>query len=519
MRSSTRVAANTGFLYVKMIISAFIALYSTRLVLEALGISDYGIFSLVAGVIALLSFLNTAMTISTQRYLSFYKGAGDESKLKTIFSTSVILHLIIGIAVVLVIEIVGLFLFNGALKIPADRLGTAKIVFHFMAVSTFFTINAVPYDASINAHENMFFDAFVGIFESFIKLGVAIWLQYTKFDRLILYGLMFASVTIFIRIIKSSYCSWKYSECRIKRPLQVNQELIKEMISFAGWNLFGSFCSILRSQGLAVVLNLFFGILVNAAYSIAQQVNSQLISFSTNMLKALNPQIMKSEGGGDRSRMLRLSMLACKMSFYILSFFAVPFVLEMPYILDLWLKEVPDFAVVFCRLYIVLSMLQLMTYPLGTAIQSVGRIKYFQIIVGSLLILNVPLAFVLLKLGLPPYSVLIGGILLECVAGVIRMWLAHRIAGLTLIVYFKTTLFPSAISVLSSAVIALIPCLLMEESLLRFVITLLTSTMSLLFFARFVVLSDDENQKIKDIFLTFYSKARSAIGFAGINKA
>src|SRR5450759_4902156 len=206
MKPANRVIFNTGFLYGKMLITMIIAFYSTRLVLNALGTTDYGVFSLVGGVIAMLSFLNAAMTTSTQRYLSFYIGASNNQKLKSIFSSSVLLHLIIGLIVVLVLESGGIFLFHKVLHIPAERIDTAKVVFHFMVISTFFTINAVPYDAAIITHENFLFDALLGIIESLFKLGIAIWLNYVVIDKLIIYGFLIALLTIFIRIIKSVYC-------------------------------------------------------------------------------------------------------------------------------------------------------------------------------------------------------------------------------------------------------------------------------------------------------------------------
>lgn len=511
MESSTRVAVNTGLLYGKMVITTLIALYSTRLVLNALGVTDYGIYSLVAGVIALLAFLNMAMAISTQRYMSYYQGVGEFERLKSIFNTSIVLHLVIGVLVVILIEVAGFFIFDGVLKIPPERIRVAKMVYHFMALSTFFTINAVPYDATIIAHENMLFDAVSGVLESFLKLGIALWLLVAKSDRLIIYGAATAALTIIMRIIKSSYCHWKYPECKVNISEGFKSEGFHEMVAFAGWNLFGSFCAILRNQGLAVVLNFFFGIILNAAYSIAQQVNSHLIAFATNMLKSLNPQIMKSEGSGDRPRMLRLAMLACKMAFVLLCFFAIPFIIEMPYILKIWLKTVPENAAILTQLYILLSLVQLLTYPLGTAVQSVGKIKSFQLIVGFLLLFNIPLAFLLMKLGLPPYFVLIGAIFLDVVAGAARIWIAHKVAGLSVSEYLKTVLIPCFLMMIVASLITMIPRTLIDEGFLRLGISLITSTLSLILLAKFLVLSDDENQKIADIIHTFYTKTKGTI--------
>lgn len=508
MLPAKRVIINTGFLYGKMVITIFISLYSTRLILNALGVADYGIFNLVGGVIAMLSFINGAMIIATQRYLSFYLGAGEEHKLKFVFNSSVLLHLVISIIIVILLEIGGFFLFDGGLNIPADRIGTAWIVFHFMVVSTFFTINAVPYDASINTHENMLFDALLGIFESVLKLGIAIWLVYTDVDKLILFGLLTAVLTIIIRILKSIYCSRKYQECRIHFKSNIQIALLKEMLSFAGWNLFGLFVSVLRSQGMAILLNLFYGIIVNAAYGIANQVNANISSFSLNMIRAIVPQIAKSEGSGNRERALRLSVLACKMSFFLLAFFAIPIIIEMPFILDIWLKTVPENTIIFCRLILIWVLMQQSTYGLIAAIQSVGKIKNYQIVVGVFQLFNLPLAYACIKFGLPAYSVFVSTILLELVAGSLIIWFAHKIAGLNVKDFLIKTLISSMVSAVIAASLALLIRFSLQAGFFRAVLVGITTSLSLILLGKYIVLTSLENEKVKEILLSFYFSVR-----------
>jgi O-antigen/teichoic acid export membrane protein len=508
MKSATRVVRNTGFLYGKMVITIFISLYSTRLILNALGAVDYGIFTLVGGVISMLSFINGAMIIATQRYLSISLGANDMQKLKSVFSSSVILHLIIGFLIVLLLEIGGLFLFNGYLNIPPERVATAKIIFHFMVISTFFTINAVPYDASINTHENMFFDALSGIFESLMKLGIAIWLIYSHSDKLILYGSMMAGLTILIRIIKSIYCYRKYEECRVRVMSHIDVVLLKEMVSFAGWNMFGFFCSVLKNQGMAILLNLFFGIIVNAAYGIANQVNSNIKAFSSNMIRAIMPQITKSEGSGDRERMLRLSVFASKMSFFLLAFFAIPIIAEMPFVLKIWLKTVPENAVIFCQLILVLSLFYQITVGTMTAVTSVGNIKSFQIAVGALEIFNLPVAYALVKFGLPAYFVFIGSIVLEIFAGGIRVWFAHKIAGLDIRDFLIKTWVYSISSAIIAAILAFLLRFVLPEGFLRAILVGITTTLSIVLLLRYFVLTSSENDNINAMIMSVYNKIR-----------
>ncbi len=509
MQPANKVVINTGFLYGKMLITILISLYSTRLVLSALGATDYGVFNLVGGVVAMLSFLNGAMATATQRYMSFSLGEGDKEKLKSIFSSSVVLHLFIGIIIVILLEFAGLFLFHGILKIPVDRINTAKIVFQFMVVSTFFTINAVPYDATISSHENFLFDSLTGILESIIKLTIAILLLYTSLDKLILYGLLMAVLTILIRVIKSVYCYSNYEECPTRIRSYINTRLTKEMLSFAGWNLFGSFCTIARNQGLAIVLNQFFGVVINATYAIANQVNSNLLLFSSNMLRSINPQIVKSEGGGDRQRMLRLTALACKSSFFLLAFLAIPIVFEMQFLLRIWLKTVPENTIIFCQLMILLTLILLMTAGLNLLIQAVGRIKMSQTVTGSLLILNVPLSWLLLKLGYPAYSVLVGSIFLEIIAGGSRIWFANYLAGLDVRYFLFKNIVGSLITVILAVLFALIPRVLLSEGILRVVLTTLTSTFSLIILGKYIALTTNEIKIIRELIRTFYLKVKN----------
>ncbi|MEI6047784.1 MAG: hypothetical protein WCS03_02710 [Bacteroidota bacterium] len=510
MQSAKKVFKNTIFLYGKMVITICISLYSTRLILNALGVIDYGIFTLVGGVIAMLSFINGSMIIATQRFLSISIGAKDNIKLKSVFKSSVILHLIIGLSIVTLLEIGGIFLFNGGLNIPADRVSTAKIIFHFMVVSTFFTINAVPYDASINSHENMLFDALSGIFESVLKLGIAILLIYTEVDKLILYGLLTASLTIIIRFIKSFYCYRKYEECRIRNMSNIDVGLLKEMVSFAGWSVFGLFCSVLKSQGLAILLNLFYGIVVNAAYGIANTVNSNIKAFSSNMIRAIMPQITKSEGSGDRERMLKLSVLASKMSFFLLAFFAVPIIIEMPFILKIWLKTIPENAIIFCRLILVLSLMYQITIGTMTSVTSVGNIRAFQLAVGAFEIFNLPLAYILIKIGLPAYSVFAGLIFMEFFAGYIRLWFANKIAGLNIKDFLIKTWLYSILSALIAATFALLLRYSLQEGFARAILVGITTTISLIMAGRFIVLTSEENSKIRELILSVINKSKKS---------
>lgn len=505
MQAANRVVLNTGFLYGKMLISMFIALYATRLVLNALGVEDYGIFNLVSGIVAMLSFLNSSMTMSTQRYMSFFLGAGDEQKLKTAFNSSVWLHLAIGIVVVGLLEIAGFYLFSNVLNIPAARLPAARLIFHFMALSAFFTIISVPYDAIINTHENMFLVAVLGILESVVKLGIAIYLQYVASDKLILYGAVLALLTVALLLAKRVYCALKYKESKMS-VRDFDRQLLKEMFAYSGWGMVGASGVIAKTQGVAMILNVFFGAVINAAFAIANQVNAQLSFFAVTMLQSLNPQLVKSEGSGNRERMIMLSMMACKFSFYLMAFFAIPALIEMPFILKLWLNNIPEHTVIFCRLIIVASLAYQLSAGLQMAVHAVGRIGKYQVIMSILLLLNLPGAYFLLKAGWPPASVLVLSIFIECVITAYRMFAAKRHTGMSVPVFLRRVVLNAMLPVTLAGLAGMVPYYLMEEGFVRLLITGMISSLMLIGTIRFIGLSPYELEKLEGIIFKVIAK-------------
>lgn len=484
MNAANRVAANTLILYGRMLLTMGITLYSTRLVLNALGSTDYGIYNLVAGIIVMLSFLNTAMATSSQRYLSFHQGRKDLQKQKEVFTNSFFLHIVIGILIVIGLETAGLFLFDGFLNIPADRIESARIIYHYMAITVFFTVITVPFNGLLTAHENMLWVAFVNIVETLLKLGIALFLYTLSSDRLVVYGILTASIVVVSFIMYSVFCFKKYPECTFKGVMKPEAGFVKELAGFAGWNLFGALCSMGRNQGLALILNLFFGAVINAAYGIANQVNSQLLFLSRTMLRALNPQIMKSEGAGDRARVIKLSVMASKFSFFLLSAIGLPVIFEMKDILEFWLGEVPDYTVIFCQLIIIGAIINQLSVGLQSAILAVGDIKFYHIMIGSVMLLNLPLSYVILNyFNAPPYIVLVTYVIIESIASVLRVYIAEKKASFT----FHTFLNKIVLRVILPLIIMLIGNFLFITSFhfyLRFLVTIVFSSIvySLLFY-------------------------------------
>ncbi|TRZ46028.1 oligosaccharide flippase family protein [Robertkochia solimangrovi] len=436
MDAANRVALNTFILYGRMLLTMGISLYSTRLVLNALGSTDYGIYNLVAGVIVMLTFLNSAMATSTQRYLSFHQTHSEIGKLRQVFTNSFFLHILIGVILVLFLELGGLFLFNGFLNIPENRISSARIIYHYMAVTVFFTVISVPFQGLLIAHENMFWVAIINITESILKLIIALSLFWVVADKLVVFGILTASVIIISLLLNMIYCLRKYPECTFSGVFKPQKMMIKELGKFAGWNMFGALCGLSRVEGTTILLNLFFGAVINAAYAIANQVGTQLLFFSQTMLRALNPQIMKSEGIGDRERTLRLSMMASKFGFFLISIFAIPVIFQMTSILHFWLKEVPPYTVIFCQLVLIGAMTNQLTIGLQSAIQASGDIKFYQLIVGGTILLNLPLSYILLRyLKQDAYIILAVYISIELVACTFRLIILNKKMGLSIIEY------------------------------------------------------------------------------------
>ena len=384
--TANRVIKNTSYLYIKMGITMFISLYITRLILNSLGASDFGIFNIVGGAISMLAFLNGSMAATTQRFMSYAEGENNESKKIVIFNSSIVLHLIIALFVGVLLEICAFFLFDGVLNIPENRISSAKIIYHCAVLSTIFTILTVPYDAVINAHENMLYYAAVGVFESFLKLATAFIVVYTLSDKLIVYGIFTAITTLIIRLVMRIYCIRHYPECRLSLRNTVDVGILKEMTIFAGWNALSSILGVLSQYGVGVVLNHFFGTIVNAAQGIANQVSGQVGALSTNAIKAINPVIVKSAGAHDEAMLYRSTILGSKALFFIMSICFLPILANLEPILKLWLVNIPKYTLIFIQLYFTVNLIDTLSICQTTAINGVGKIKGYSL---AMTIINV----------------------------------------------------------------------------------------------------------------------------------
>lgn len=509
MSTANRVIKNTGFLYAKMGLTMFISLYTTRLILSALGASDFGIFNIVGGAIAMLGFLNAAMASATQRFMSYSEGEGNKEKQKKIFNISFILHIAIAIVMGIVLLIAGWFFFNGILNIAPERMYAAKVVYGSLIVSTIFTVITVPYDAVLNAHENMLYFSIVGVVESLLKLGAATVAVYMMGDKLVLYGISMACIPLIIMAIMQFYCHKQYTECSIAPHKYWDKRLMKEMSRFAGWNLLGAAGGMISQYGLSIVLNNFFGVILNASQGIANQISGQLMAFSNTMIKAVNPVIAKSEGGGNRQMMLNISLIGAKFSFLLLAFVSIPFIIETPYILQIWLKNVPDWAVIFTRLQLSRSLIEQYTVLLGSAIAAQGDIKIFTLLRSILNIIPILLTYLFFYYGFPPYYlyitwILAGGIL----GGALSLYFTKKKCGLKYIEFFKIVFIPSSGVSILMLLLGTIPLFFMMSSIERLLFVCAITSITFILALFFVFLSKQERTWMVSLIISLKNKVK-----------
>lgn len=378
MSTSQRVVKNTVFLYIRTIVSLFVSVFTTRILLQGLGASDYGLYNVVGGAIAMLGFLSSSMSSTTQRFLSFAEGAGDEEKTGKYFNNSILIHNGLAILMVAIFAVAALFFFNGILNIPEERFSTAIVIYICMLISTVFSITIAPYDAEINAHENMLFYSITGILDVLFKLAIAIAVLYFPNDKLIFYAILMAVESFVLRLICQIYCRIHYKECRhVNLRANYDKQIIKEMTSFAGWNLVNVATGMLSLYGMNIVVNHYFGTTVNAAMGIATQLSGVMMGLSMNMIKAISPVLVKSEGGNQHQRMLEISYVSCKFSYLLFAFFGIPVLIFVSKVLSVWLKDVPEWTESFCVLLIIATLVEQLTVVLYQSILAGGNIKHY----------------------------------------------------------------------------------------------------------------------------------------------
>lgn len=504
--TNRRIAKNTFLLYVRMLFTMAVSLYTSRVVLNVLGVEDYGLYNVVGGFVAMFSFFNGAMAAATQRYLNFELGRGDASRLLQVFCTSVNIHAIISFLVLLLSETVGLWFVYTYLNIPADRFSAALWVYQASVLSSIVMVMSIPYNAAIIAHERMGAFAYISVLEVVLKLLIVYLLVVYDIDKLKLYAVLMLLVQVLICLIYCRYGNKHFTETRYR--LVWNGSLFKEMTGFAGWSLFGNIAAVAFTQGLNVLLNMFFGPAINAARGIAVQVQNAIKGFCVNFQTALNPQITKSYASGDMDYMYGLVFTSSKFSYYLLLLLSMPVILETQVILQWWLGIVPEHTVAFVRLILVISMVDSLANPLIQAASATGRIRKYQSVVGTMLIMILPISYVALKLNSSPEGVFVVQFLVFCVALFVRLWMLRSLIGLSLRAYCRKAVLPMASVTVASAVVPLTVYLLMQPSLLRFLLVCAVSLVSVVVTVYCLGLASNERVFIRERLKVLKNKFR-----------
>ena len=442
-----RIAKNTVLLYIRMIVIMIITLYTSRVILKALGFEDYGLYNVVAGVVLMMSFLKSSMSHSTQRFLSYEMGRENYDNLKKVFSICFTTHCLIALVLLILAETLGLWFLNTQINIPEGREIAANWVYQFSVVSLCITIISVPYSADIIAHEEMGYFAFLSILDAVLKLGFAFVIMYVSFDKLVFYGFLMMLVPVINIFLKWIYCHRRHSETHYK--FFWDKEMFKKVFNFSGWTIWGQLAIVGSNYGTNVLVNIFHSVTANAAMGVGQQVNHALTGLITNFQTAFKPQITKSYAAGDFKYLTTLTNYAAKISFYLFFIVTLPLLLNIDVVLELWLDKVPQYANAFCVIFIIASACNAMSAPLYMNVFSTGRIRGYEIAMSVAYIIELFIVYAIFKLDYPVVTGVAMKAALNFVVIFIRMAYAHKeVESFSGRNYLKNVFFPLMLSVI-----------------------------------------------------------------------
>lgn len=481
-------------LYFRQILIMLVSLYTVRVVLSVLGTEDYGIYNVVAGVVVMFGFISTTMATASQRYFSYAMGQGDIDGLNRLFGITLTIYLILIVAVVVLAETVGLWFVSEKLVVPDERLLAAKWVYHFSIASFVVNLFTAPYMAAIIAHEDMTVYAWASIIEAVLKLVVVLALKVLTFDKLSLYGALLFVVACINTVVYRIYCRRKYPECLSK--IVWDSKMIKEMLSFSGWNLFGSAVGVFNWQLVGIVLNQFCGATVNAARALSLQINSAVSSFSSNFSMATRPQIIKYYAANQKKETDTLVFRSCKMTYFLTQVFTLPLIAEMPAVLTIWLKNVPEYTIIFSQLALVDALITSVSFPLMTLAQATGKIKRYQGVVGGVLLCNLPAAYIILRLGFAPWVIAVGQVVITIIATFLRFMIVSRIANFSLRQFILKVIFPLVSATLFSCLVPFLFLYFFEPSILRMVCNIICTVIICVVSVFFLALDKNERRAI-----------------------
>ncbi len=475
MKPSQRIVFNTAATYTRSIITVALSLFSSRWIFNGLGQTDYGIFSVVGSLIIFVVFFNSLMATSTGRHYAFAVGQGNTEEVNRWFNAAVSIHLCFAVILTIMGWPIGEYFIAHVLNIPAERLATSLSVFRVSLISAFVGMIAVPFTAMFTAKQRIAELAAWGLLQTLLIFMLAWWLKYVTHDKLLFYAICMVAILLFVQLIQISRAICVFNECNIDRGKWFDKKRTREIVSFAGWNLIGNLGGMLRDQGTAILLNLFFGPKANAAYSIANQVSNQTTQLSGSMMGAFMPEIISSEGRGDRQRMLDLSLRTCKFGAILVVMFAVPLIIEMNYVLKLWLINPPIHAALFCQLILFTFLIDRLSGGYMLAVHAHGKIAVYQSTLGCVLVFTLPLAWIFLKLGFSPPSVGVAFVITMIIITIGRVFWVRHLFGVPVKKWLQSVLIPSSIVTATATLGAIIPSLYLPSSFTRLIFTIVGS--------------------------------------------
>lgn len=506
--NNKRIAKNTLLLYVRMLFTMAVSLFTSRVILNTLGVEDYGINNVVGGIVTMFSVLSGSLSSSISRFITFELGKGNIERLKTIFSTGVNIQLGMSVLIIIIAEAVGIWFLNTKMNIPTDRMVAANWVFQCAILTFVLNLLSVPYNAAIIAHEKMSAFAYISVVEVSLKLIIVYMLMISPFDRLETYAVLLLLVGAVIRFIYGYYCKRHFEECTYH--FVFDKPVLKEMTGFAGWNFLGNGAYMLNTQGVNILMNLYFGVAVNAARGIATQVDAALKQFVNNFTTAVNPQITKSYAQGDLDYMHKLVCRSAKFSAFLMMFFAVPIILETNTILTIWLKTVPDYAVIFLQWIIISSFMDtVLVNSLVTSMFATGKIKRYQIIVTTVGCLVFPLSWIAFKLGFEPQVGYILYFIIYTILLFVRLYLLKDMVKLPVMMYIREVLYKLAPIIVVGFAIPGILILTMDAGWLRLILVCLLSVLVTAASEYFIGLSNKEKNFVAEKIKLVIGKIKS----------
>jgi len=497
--NNKRIAKNTAFLYIRMLLILFVTLYTSRVVLRTLGVTDYGVYNVVAGFVSMFAFMNVSLSNGTQRFYNYSLGAGEKDGIKRVYVTALIIQALIALVLLLLIETFGLWYINNVMVIPDDRIVAANWVFQCSVASMILMMMQIPYSAIIMAYERMDYYAIVGVVDVFLKLGIVFLLPVIPIDRLQLYGLLMLSVAVADFVMYYWYSKRHFNE--LDFSFFFEKDLFKSMLGFSGWNIFGTFAFMMKGQGLNVLLNAFFGPMVNAARGVAVQVMSGLQGFSANILVAFRPQLIQSYAAGEYDRVRNIFFSESKISYLLLCLMMTPIIIEIDFILDLWLGAdvVPDYTKSFTILVLLNMLISAFHQPLTHIVHATGKQKKFQLLNAIIVCAIVPVSWLFLKMGFDPNSVFVVSLVITALNVVVCVLVVHQQFPFSLRAYLWDVILPCLVV---TALMPLLPfCVskLMGDGFVRLVCVLFAELLAGIPLLYYIALTSAEKILVKSL--------------------